>query len=685
MSRRTDPLFEAYLFEARQLVEKAELILIDCEKKKHLDEESIHEIFRAMHSIKGSSAMMEYDCIAETAHSVEDLFYYIREVKPQIDFNRISDIILNVLDFMKSVLDKIENGEALPQANAETIQSIYSYLEELKGKHTNETQSDKADFESTISPGSKTEYTEQAEKPHANKVVWVQFDDDCEMESVRSFGLVKQLEKIAVVVETCPDDLRDSDKSTEIIRKNGLEVFIDSSSENAEVEKYVRDNTVYLKDCRVDTLLAKPAVTADRLAEPEKDKDVPRTQLKPATRQNFISVNVNKLDKLMDIVGELVISELMVTKNPEIANLKLNSFKKAASQLKKRTDELQDIVMSIRMVPIGATFYSMQRIVRDMCKKLGKEVDLVITGEETEVDKNIIESIADPLVHLIRNSIDHGIEDPQTRQKLGKPASGHIFLEARNEGGDVWVTVRDDGRGLNRDAILKKARENGLVTKDEKELSDAEVWKFILAPGFSTKEAVSQFSGRGVGMDVVIRNIEKTGGQLQIESKAGEGTTFSIRFPLTLAIIDGMEISVGSSHYTIPITSVREAIKPNQCNIVTDTEGHEAFMMRGKCIEVLRLHREFNVKSNVVDLEQGILVIVQNETNTFAIFADKLLGEHQVVVKPVPEYMGKIKGVSGCSVMGDGRISLILDTAGLLERKSTARGEDENERRSMDG
>lgn len=683
MSRRTDPLFEAYLFETRQLVEKAELILIRCEKMKQMDEESIHEIFRAMHSIKGSSAMMEYGSMADTAHSVEDLFYHIREARPKVDFNRISDIILVVLDFMKSVLDRIENDEELPQASAETLQSIYSYLEEIKGKSPNKHELDQTQPRSPIPAEPETGCAVHAGKPHANKVVWVQFDDDCEMESVRSFGLVKQLEQIVAVVETCPEDLQNFEQTADLIRKNGVEVFIHTDRDNAEIEKFVRDSTVYLKDCRVDTLLVKlETATSEKSPEPREEMVIP-VKSRSAMRQSFISVNVTKLDKLMDIVGELVISELMVVKNPEITGLKLNSFKKAANQLKKMTDELQDIVMSIRMVPIGATFHSMQRIVRDMCKKLGKEVELVISGEETEVDKNIIESISDPLVHLIRNSIDHGIEDPEIRQKHGKPAIGRIFLDARTEGGDVWITVRDDGCGLNRGAILNKARESGLITKDEKELSDAEVWKFILAPGFSTKQAVTQYSGRGVGMDVVIRNIEKTGGQLHIESKAGEGTTFSIRFPLTLAIIDGMEVSVGKSHYTIPITSIREALKPNKIDIVSDLGGHEAILIRGKCIEVIRLHREFNINTNVTDLEKGILVIVQNEMSTFAIFTDKLLGEHQVVVKPVPEYMGKIKGVSGCSIMADGRISLILDMAGLLER-SSGRG-DENERRSMDG
>lgn len=668
MSRRTDPLFEEYLLETRQLLEKTELMLIRCEKMKSMDQETINEIFRAMHTIKGSSAMMDYGCMTETAHSVEDLFYFIREAGPQLDFGRISDIILNVLDFMKDVLDKIENGDPLPQPDAGTLRSIYVYLEELKGGREEASQPESAIAEVA---GLRTDSAGQRE--NANKVVWVRFDDDYEMESVRAFGLVKQLEQIVTVTETSPGDLQDFEAATQFIRKNGVEIFIRSDLENAEIEKFVRDNTVYLKDCRVDSLyIRQDASQTDRSSE-LKTGEASRSANKPSTRQSYISVNVNKLDKLMDVVGELVISELMVIKNPEIVGLKLKSFEKAVNRLKKMTDELQDIVMSIRMVPIGATFYSMQRIVRDMSKKLGKEVELVISGEETEVDKNIIESISDPLVHLIRNSIDHGIEDPATRQKLGKPAEGHVFLEARNDGGDVWITVRDDGVGLNREAILKKAQDNGLLTKPQEEYTDADVWKFILSPGFSTKKDISEYSGRGVGMDVVLRNIEKAGGVLQIESQAGRGTAFNIRFPLTLAIIDGMGIAVGKAHYTIPITSVKEAFKPRISDIISDAEGHEAILLRGECIEIIRLHKEFRQNTEITGLEDGILVICQSEQQTFAIFADKLLGQHQAVVKPVPEYMGKIQGISGCSILGDGRISLILDMAGLLERNGGRR------------
>ena len=261
--------------------------------------------------------------------------------------------------------------------------------------------------------------------------------------------------------------------------------------------------------------------------------------------QNIISVNVTKLDKLMDLVGELVISEAMVTQNPDIAGLTLDNFQKAARQHRKIISELQDVAMSIRMIPLSATLQRINRIVRDMSRKLSKEVRLEITGEETEVDKNIIERISDPLMHLVRNSVDHGIEPAEERKKKGKPEAGTITIEAKNAGGDVLIIVKDDGRGLDKESILKKARANGLINKPETELTDKEIYSYIFLPGFSTTEEITEFSGRGVGMDVVAKNIADVGGTVSVDSTPDEGTTITLRIPLTLAIMGGMIVRVG--------------------------------------------------------------------------------------------------------------------------------------------
>jgi two-component system chemotaxis sensor kinase CheA len=389
---------------------------------------------------------------------------------------------------------------------------------------------------------------------------------------------------------------------------------------------------------------------------------------KQTKKQNIISVQLNKLDKLLDLVGELVISESMVTNNPDLTEIKnLDNFSKAARQHRKVIHEIQDIVMSIRMVPLAGTFQKMNRIVRDMSKKLDKQVELTIQGEETEVDKNIIEHLSDPIMHLIRNSIDHGIETAQERADQNKPVVGKVQLEAKNEGGDVWITIRDDGSGLNKEKILSRALEHGLINRAETELSDQEIFAFILLPGFSTNTEVTEFSGRGVGMDVVAKNIEEIGGSVYVDSKINMGTVVSLKIPLTLAIINGMGIRVGKSTYTVPITSIRESFKSKPEDVFTDPDGVEMIMVRGECLPILRLHKVYGIQTAVTEVYEGIIMIVETDNRSMCLFADELIGEQQVVVKALPKYLKKIKGIGGCTLLGDGKSSLILDVAGLMD------------------
>ena len=308
----------------------------------------------------------------------------------------------------------------------------------------------------------------------------------------------------------------------------------------------------------------------------------------------------------------------------------------------------------------------MNRIVRDMSKKLNRKVHLEIIGEETEVDKNIIEHISDPIMHLIRNAVDHGIEPEAERLAMGKSEHGNITLEAKNSGGDVLIIVKDDGRGLNREKIIEKARANGLLTGSVDELSNREVFSFIFLPGFSTKENVSEFSGRGVGMDVVTKNIEKIGGTVSVDSVPSQGTTITIKVPLTLAIIAGMNIRVGKSIYTIPTIAIRECFRPGENDVFSDPDGREMIMIRGQCYPILRLHSFFKVKTDVVHMHQGIIIVVENNNESVCLFADELLGEQQVVVKALPNYIRKVQGLAGCTLLGNGTISLILDVAQFM-------------------
>ena len=295
-----------------------------------------------------------------------------------------------------------------------------------------------------------------------------------------------------------------------------------------------------------------------------------------------------------------------------------------------------------------------------------------IFGEETEVDKNIIEQIGDPMMHIVRNSADHGIEAVETRIRQGKPRVGTITLEAKNAGGEVLIIIRDDGKGLSRDGILQKALENGLVGDEAANMTDTEVFNLIFLPGFSTKEAVTEFSGRGVGMDVVAKNIEAVGGNILVESVEGQGTTITLKIPLTLAIIEGMNIRVGESCYTLPIMSIKESFIPKAEEVFRDTDQNEMIMIRGKCYPIMRLKEHYKVKTGATAIEDGILIMLEGETKTTCLFADELLGEQQVVVKTLPRYirrMKKIQGLAGCTLLGDGNISLILDVNGLIQKR----------------
>jgi two-component system chemotaxis sensor kinase CheA len=374
----------------------------------------------------------------------------------------------------------------------------------------------------------------------------------------------------------------------------------------------------------------------------------------------------------MDLMGELVISVAMVTRSPDLSGLPLPNFEKAANQLAKNTDELQEIITSVRMLPVSSTFHKMHRIVRDLSHKTGKQVELQIVGEETEVDKTIIENLSDPLMHILRNSVDHGLEaSPEARIAAGKKPMGLIKLEARNAGSDVIINISDDGKGLNRDAIAAKAVRNGLVSQAAVEvMPDKEIYQFIMLPGFSTNDTVTELSGRGVGMDVVNKNIESINGTVILDSEPGKGLMVTIKIPSSLAILAGMEVAVGNARYIIPTLSIKESQKPQPEQIITDPDGNEMFLLRGEVFPITRLHSVFNVYDAVTDFTLGIMLTCEDEGRTVCLFVDELIGEQQVVQKPIPQFItqriGAIQGVSGCTILGNGAINLIVNPKDFL-------------------
>ncbi|MEG1684239.1 MAG: chemotaxis protein CheA, partial [Oscillospiraceae bacterium] len=378
---------------------------------------------------------------------------------------------------------------------------------------------------------------------------------------------------------------------------------------------------------------------------------------------------LSKLDQLMAVVGEIVITESMVTSSPDLKGLKLDTFTKSARQLRKLTDELQDVSMSLRMVPVSGTFQKMNRIVRDMSKKLGKQAKLTLIGENTEVDKTIVDSISDPIMHIVRNSMDHGIESTaEERIAAGKDPVGEITLSARHTGSEVIIEIRDDGQGVDCDAVLAKAIRVGLANP-EVAYSQKEILNFLIMPGFSTNTEVTEFSGRGVGMDVVKRNVEDVGGTVTIASELGEGMVTTLKIPLTMAIMDGMEVSVGSSIFTVPIHNIRQTFKVAAGDVIFDASQREMIQFMGSFYPILRLRDIYHLPDGLDEIEDGILLWVESGEDSYCMFVDELIGEQQVVVKPLPGYVNsyniKNYGISGCTILGDGNISIILDVANL--------------------
>jgi len=395
-------------------------------------------------------------------------------------------------------------------------------------------------------------------------------------------------------------------------------------------------------------------------------KDTDEKVLSAVKRQD-IRVDVAKLDMLNNLVGELVTAKTMIAENFRLLEISGEKAEKDLRFLDRIANELQDVAMSVRMIPISGLFKRMIRIVHDISSKLEKKINFTFYGEETEVDKTVIEKITDPLVHMIRNAVDHGVEDSATRKSVGKEPVGKVTLSAKNEAGEIWIIIQDDGKGLKRDLILNKAIKHGIVTGDGSELTDSEVFKFIFHPGFSTAEKVTDVSGRGVGMDVVNQNIRQLKGRIDIQSKEGFGTTFTIKIPLTLAIIQGMLLRVGTSLYTIPIESINESVKVDDRLVTSPMEDQDFVRIRNEMIPIIRLAELHDIETPVRELKDGVLVIVEGRQQKVALFVDELEGQQETVVKPLPLYFKNVPGVSGCSIMGNGEVCLILDSGMIVE------------------
>lgn len=705
----TDDMLDMYLFENTQLLDNLQEIVLDQKDEDRFDDDAINEIFRTMHTIKGSSAIMMFDNLTVTAHRLEDVFYYLRESHPQnVPHVELVEHVLAVADFITTELDKIREGEEADGKPDEILKTLDDFLVKIKGGKKEEVKKQEAPAVATqfyIAPAGSSD-------THYFKV-FVEYYPEIELANVHAYKMVYALKEIAQELLHYPENIISDENVAQEIIEHGFYMLIKCKHGQEAVTKIVKPGydvkKVDIKECTkgefeagieafvhgdlhidlessVEEIEAVSTANEQQIVEEKKPapgdfviqsknpgsgKKLAKDKNKKAEKNAYISVDIHKMDMLMDLIGELVISESVVLQNPDlkVPGLKLDNFNKAAAQMAKISTDLQNVIMSMRMVPLTNTFQKMNRIVFDVSRKLGKEIDFEMQGDATEVDRNIIEHISDPLMHLVRNSVDHGIESKEERIAAGKDPKGKITLSAKTESGKVWISVTDNGKGLNRQVLLNKARKNGLIdpNKPDSAFSDKEVYQFITLPGFSTKEAVTEYSGRGVGMDVVVSNLQSVGGALEIESTPGEGSTMNLKIPLTLAIIDGIVMRVGDQKFVVEAGAVQEFVSVNNEMMIHEPGGNEFVMIRGECFPVRRLGDFYHIENCHHNVENGMMVILEYEGKNICLFVDELIGKQEIVVKPIPSYVKKVQGLSGCTQLGDGSIALILDPGGITE------------------
>ena len=694
-----DGMLDMFLYESGQLLEKLEGIILEKQDADCFDDTDINEIFRIMHTIKGSSGIMMYENITRVTHKLEDVFYYLRESHPEnVPHLELVEKVLAVSDFVNGEMDKIKDGEKPDGDEKEILEDLDNFLKRIKGEIKE--QGIRLPRENKHEEPTQFYIAPVASEDSKFYRIVIHYRNDTQMSNIRAYSATYALKEIAEDLLYTPEDIISNEDSANVILSEGFYMLLQTKSEKDEILSLIDSaeaNQIDIERITAEQFIKgfggvtqpeeqkividlgeePPAEKKEKAVTPGeyvikaketgKGKTLAKNQPK---QQSIISINVEKMDMLMDLIGEIVIAEAVVLQNPDLNGMDLPNFQKASAQLAKITTELQEVIMYMRMMPLTNVFQKMRRIVFDVSKKLGKEIELEVIGETTEVDKNIIEHISDPLMHLVRNSVDHGIEtDAEERVALGKSAKGKITLEARNEGGKVYIIVRDDGKGLDKQKLFEKARDKGLLGSKDKEITDYtdnEIYRFITLPGFSTKEQVTEYSGRGVGMDVVVKNIQSIGGRLEISSELNKGSEMRLVIPLTLAIINGIVIQAGNSSFVIETSSVKEFVRLTENSIVTEPDGEEYIILRGEAYPFLRLSRRFELDNALEKVDDGIVMVLEHENTQVCVLIDKLVREQEIVVKPIPSYVKKVKGISGCTQLGDGSIALILDIGGLI-------------------
>ncbi len=700
--------YQVFFEETAEHLAQMESLLLGLDiNAPNLDD--LNAIFRAAHSIKGGSGTFGFTDMTEVTHILENLLDRLRKEELPLR-NEMVDAFLQAGDVLKAQLDAHQNGGEVAQ---ELIDTVCAELKQLTSDEVAPVETAMQVVDSAL-PCATPEYAiaytpdeETASNPERLENLYAELRRLGEL-TITDEGSVKHLRLATTAGE---DEIRDtfsfvaapeqySIDALAAPAENGEETAygffteLPSSQDSEqsdgygfftpleEVQSQVEEQQGYgfFEDIPTPPAAAAAAQTSavsannteasHKWGRREADRHAATTPAaapssSAQTADSSIRVSVEKVDQLINLVGELVITQAMLaqtssTIDPVIYENLINGM----AQLERNTRDLQEAVMSIRMMPIGFVFSRFPRVVRDLAGKLKKQVELKTVGEGTELDKGLIEKLADPLTHLIRNSLDHGIEEPDQRVAKGKDPKGTITLSAAHQGGNIVIVVGDDGAGLNRERILAKATEKGIPVADN--ATDQDVWQLILAPGFSTADIVTDVSGRGVGMDVVKRNIHEMGGRMEIDSASGHGTRMTIRLPLTLAILDGMSIAVGNVIYILPLTFIVESLQPTAQDIKTVSGEGRLVHVRGEYVPLIALHELFNIVPKVTRPEDGILVLLEAEGRKVALFVDELVGQHQVVIKSLESNYRKVVGVSGATIMGDGKVALILDIGALV-------------------
>ncbi|WP_426389932.1 chemotaxis protein CheA [Variovorax sp. R-27] len=652
---------QAFFVEAVELLAEMEQLLLELDVEAP-DSEQLNAIFRAAHSIKGGAATFGFVALTNTTHVLESLLDRARHGQLRLN-GRMIDAFLETKDALQEQLTAYQAGK---EPDPDMVAHICGVLQQLALENGDDSAVAQV---SAPAPAPAPAPVAAPAAPVASSAsssgaLRIRFarlsDSECDLLAGELANLGKVLsrtrsnDQLTVLLETtcAPDDI--VAVCCFVIDESQIDITHEAAAAAVEAP------AVAEAPAPVAAPVPEPAV----VAEASKPQAAASVAAPAAKESSSIRVDVEKVDQLINLVGELVITQSMLTQAATMLDpVAYERFLSGLGHLERNARDLQESVMSIRMMPMDYVFSRFPRVIRDVSAKLGKQVRLDTYGKETELDKGLIERIVDPLTHLVRNSLDHGIETPEVRLAKGKDATGQLLLSAQHHGGNIVIEVSDDGGGLNRERILAKAMQQGMPVSES--MPDEEVWQLIFAPGFSTAEQVTDISGRGVGMDVVKRNIQEMGGHVEIHSRGGQGTTTRIVLPLTLAILNGMSVKVGSEAYILPLSYVIESLQPLPEHLHSITADGHVIRVRGEYLPLIELHRVFDVSGAQTHPTQGILVIVQADDSRFALLVDELLGQHQVVVKNLETNYRKVPGISAATILGDGSVAFIIDVGAM--------------------